>query len=424
MVSSFPLLAYRCATVALTPVVPLALKSRASRGKEDLSRIRERLGYAGKPRPDGTLIWVHGASVGECISVLPLIGELLKTEARHVLVTSGTVTSAELMSERLPAGAFHQYAPVDIPSAIRRFLDHWRPDSGLFVDSEIWPNMISAARKRDIPLALINGRMSAASFARWRRVQKTASALLGKYDLCLAQDLETAERLSALGAPKVQVSGNLKADAPPLAADPEKLLQLKEAIGGRPVLLAASTHPGEAETLLPAHDKLRRAYPRLLTIIAPRHPERGGEIAMLCGGRRSVQRSNGALPGEDSDIYVADTLGEFGLLYRAAPFAFIGGSLVPHGGQNPLEAARLGCAVMAGPDTHNFRSAYEAIFVAQGEGLVTTSTDIAALAQKWMEDPAAASAMGRAAAQAAESLSGATERTLASIESLLAHALA
>jgi 3-deoxy-D-manno-octulosonic-acid transferase len=424
MASPLALLAYRCLSLALTPVAPVALRSRASRGKEDLGRIRERLGYSATARPEGPLLWIHGASVGECVSALPLVGELLKNGARRVLVTSGTVTSAEVMAKRLPSGAFHQYAPVDIQSAIRRFLDHWRPEMGLLVESEIWPNMISSAHARGIPLALINGRMSAASFGRWRRLRKTAAALLSKFSLCLAQDGETADRLKALGAANVKVSGNLKADAPPLPADPEKLTQLKQAIGNRPVLLAASTHAGEAETLLPAHDKLRRLHPRLLTIIAPRHPERGGDIAMLCGTRAVVQRSHGGLPDENTAVYVADTLGELGLFYRLTPFAFVGGSLAPHGGQNPLEAARLECAVMAGPHTRNFRPAYDAIFAAQGAGLVSSAGEVAALAKRLIENPAEARAMGKAAAQAALSLGGATERTRAAIEELLAHACA
>ena len=285
------LLAYRFATLALTPAGPLALRSRMKRGKEDATRLGERIGHAGRARPEGALIWIHGASVGECLSVLPLIGELLKVPGRHVLVTSGTVTSAKLMAERLPERAFHQFAPIDTPGSIARFLAHWQPDIGLFVDSEIWPNMLSQARARGTRLAIVNGRMSERSFNGWRHAPKTASAILCLFDLCLAQDSQTAERLKLLGARDVRVSGNLKADAPPLPADEAKLLGLRTAIAGRPILLATSTHPGEDETILPAHDALKRAHPDLLTIIAPRHPQRGPEIAMLCGTRPTLRRS-------------------------------------------------------------------------------------------------------------------------------------
>jgi 3-deoxy-D-manno-octulosonic-acid transferase len=415
------LLAYRCATAVLAPAVPLLLKRRALRGKEDRERMEERLGKASRARPEGELIWIHGASVGECLAALPLIDELLKAPERSVLITSGTVTSARLMGERLPPRAFHQFAPVDAPAAVKRFLDHWRPAIGLFVDSEIWPNIVMESRARGIRLALVNGRLSARSFAGWRRLPRTAAALLSSYDLCLAQDAETANRLTALGARKVEITGSLKADAPPLPADAERLAALMQTIGPRPVLLAASTHPGEDETILPAHDSLRKQLPDLLTIVVPRHPERGQDIAMLCGARPAVRRSTGALPSDKTAVYVADTMGELGLFFRVAPFAFIGGSLIPHGGQNPLEPARLRCAVLAGPHTENFIASYDAILAAQGAGRVHSSREIASLAARLIADPAEARRMGEAAAQAAATLGGAVEKTRAAVEALLVH---
>lgn len=422
--SSLALTAYRLFTHALTPLVPIALRQRALRGKEDSERMRERLGHAGRARPGGQLIWIHGASVGETLAILPLIDALLEEADRSVLVTSGTVTSAKLMAERLPPRALHQFAPVDAPSVTARFLDHWRPDAALFVDSEIWPNILTGARMRSIPLALINGRISARSFAGWRRFRRSAARLFANYDVCLAQDAATAERLSALGARRVEVTGSLKADAAPLPADPTRLNALLEAIGSRPVLLAVSTHPGEDETILPAHDALRRQHSDLLTIIAPRHPERGGEIMMLAGDRATRQRSKSELPDSNTAVYVADTLGELGLFYRLAPFAFIGGSLIPHGGQNPLEPARLHCAVMTGPHTQNFTVAYDAILSAQGVGRVHSSGEIATLAGRLIDNPANARTMGDAAADAAAKLGGAVEKTRAAIEHLLAHARA
>jgi len=373
-------------------------------------------------RPSGQLIWIHGASVGECMSVLPLIAELLESGGRHILLTSGTVSSAALVAEHLPQGATHQYAPVDVRPAIDRFLSHWRPDIALFVESEIWPNMLLMARSAGVPLILVNGRMSARAFQRWRRLPKMAAALLECYAVCLAQDVGTAERLSALGACRVQVSGNLKADAHPLPADPAKLFELSKAIDGRPVLLAASTHPGEHETILPSHDILKRTFPRLLTIVAPRHPKRGEEVAMLCGKRAVARRALNQLPEESTAVYVADTLGELGLLYRVAPFAFVGGSLVPHGGQNPLEPARLHCPVLAGPHTHNFAQAYDAILAAQGCGRVHSVGEIVQISHDLLSHPDRAKAMGEAAACAATSLGGAVARTIATVEQLLSHA--
>ncbi len=419
------LIAYRAATAVLTPIVPLLLRRRARRGKESRDRANERLGRDLPPRPDGPLVWVHGASVGECLAALPLIDALLADPHRNVLVTSGTVTSAALMAERLPPRALHQFVPIDTPRATARFLDHWRPDVGLFVDSDIWPNLVLGAKARGVTLALVNARMSERSFGGWRWAPKTAATLLSAFDACLAQDDAIAERFRQLGAQGVRMVGSLKADAPPLPADPTALDALRQAVGARPILLAAQTHPGEDETVLPAHDALRATVPDLLTILVPRHVERGADLAMLCGTRPVRRRALGELPDAATAVYVADTMGELGLFYRLAPFAFVGGSLVRHGGQNPLEPARLGRFVLAGPHTFNFTSAYDAIFRAQGMGLVRSSTEIADAARRFFADPAAASALGEAARTAADTLGGAVGKTLAVAEQLLAsHAAA
>jgi 3-deoxy-D-manno-octulosonic-acid transferase len=417
-----PLVLYRTATGLLAPAAHVFVRARARAGKEDRTRLSERFGKPGLARPGGELIWIHGASVGESLSVLPLIDALLSTPSRSVLVTSGTLTSAALLRERLPERAIHQFVPIDSPGAVKRFLDHWKPDAGLFVDSELWPNLIAFAHAQGVKLALINGRMSARASAGWRRAPKTVRHLLSSFQLCLAQDDLSAERLRLLGARDVRVTGNLKADAPPAPADRTKMAELVAAVGSRPVLLAASTHPGEDETVLPAHDTLRRQFPDLLTIIVPRHPARGPEIAMLCGTRKSARRSDNTLPGTDTVVYIADTIGELMLFYRLATFAFIGGSLVPHGGQNPLEAAKLVRAVMAGPYTDNFAGIYETIFAAQGEGRVHSCAEIVVLAGRWLADPESVRQAGAAAADAAVALGGALERTHAAVEQMLGHA--
>jgi len=414
------LFSYRTATAALSPIIPILLRRRAHRGKEDQSRVNERLGLDLPARPPGELVWVHGASVGESIAALPLIERLLERPERNVLVTSGTVTSANMLRERLPARALHQFIPIDTPAATARFLDHWRPDVGLFVDSDIWPNLVVGAKTRGIRLCLVNARMSERSFSGWRWAPKTAAKLLSAFDLCLAQDEEIAVRFRSLGAPNVHAIGSLKADAPPLPADPPSLATLCSAIAGRPILLAAQTHPGEDETILPAHDSLRQKRPNILTIIVPRHVERGPEIAMLCGARPVRRRALGELPSIDTAVYVADTMGELGLFYRIASFAFVGGSLVRHGGQNPLEPARLGCAVLSGPHTFNFTSAYNAIFAAQGLGLVHSSSNIADMTHRLLENPAETKAIGAKASAAATELGGAVANTIAFVEQLLA----
>ncbi|MBN9578320.1 MAG: 3-deoxy-D-manno-octulosonic acid transferase [Alphaproteobacteria bacterium] len=414
----FGLIAYRYAAAAFSPAAGLLLRQRMARGKEDKARLGERLGRPILARPEGTLIWLHGASVGESLAALPLLKTLL-TPGRHALVTTGTVTSAQIMSDRLPEGAFHQFIPLDTPQATAAFLDHWRPDVGLFIDSDLWPNLLLGAKQRGIPLALVNARMSARSASGWRHARSAITAILSTFDGVLAQDEEGAERFRSLGAREVRMVGSLKADAAPLPADPEKLAALKAAIGTRPVFLAASTHAGEDETLLPAHDAIRRQFPQLLTIVVPRHAERGEEIAMLCGTRKTVHRSGGALPGPDTAIYVADTMGELGVFFRLAPAAFVGGSLIPHGGQNPLEPARLGCAVLAGPHTGNFTVAYDAIFTAQGCGRVEGCGEIAKLMTRILAKPDEASVMGEAAAAGAAKLGGAVARTTTFVEALL-----
>ena len=266
--------------------------------------------------------------------------------------------------------------------------------------------------------------MSVRSFAGWRRASVSARHVLSCFDLCLAQDDASAERLALLGASDVRMSGNLKADIQPEPPDRDMLATFSRAVGTRPVLLAASTHPGEDETILPAHDTLRRDYPDLLTIIVPRHPARGNDIAMLCGTRTVLQRTRAALPEADTAVYIADTIGELPLFYAIAPFAFIGGSLIPHGGQNPLEAARLQRAVMAGPYTDNFAGAYELLFGAQGAGRVRSCADIVALARRWLSNADAARAAGLSAANAAVALGGALEKTRQAVEALLSHATA
>lgn len=421
----FSLRAYRIATSVLEPIAPLALKRRARRGKENSERMSERLGHPSRVRPDGTLIWIHGASVGECLSVLPLIDALLAKPGRSVLVTSGTVASAEMMAERLPHGAFHQFSPVDTPSAVARFLDHWRPDVGLFVDSEIWPNILFAAAKRGTRLAIVNGRMSEKSFGGWQRARRMAASLLGLFDIALVQDNETAERLKGLGARAVEVTGSLKADSPALPANANALEGLRRAVGTRPIFLATNTHPGEEEIILGIHDRLRETFPSLLTIIAPRHAERGNDIARFAAPRAHVLRSKAQLPDANTEIYIADTMGELGLFYRLASFAFIGKSLGAQGGQNPLEPARLGVAVLAGPYTDNFREAYDAIFAGQGSGRVHSADELRSFAALLLSDPARARALGSAAEHAVLPLGGALERTRLAVETMLqSHACA
>jgi 3-deoxy-D-manno-octulosonic-acid transferase len=419
---NFALGLYRTLWRALAPAIPLALSARAARGKEDRTRLQERWGIPTRARPQGELVWIHGASIGECMAALPLVSRLLAKPGRHVLVTSGTVASAQLMAERLPAGALHQYVPIDRRDAVRRFLSHWRPDLALFVESELWPNLLLEARASGVPLALVNARISERSYRGWLKAPGVAARLLGAFDVCLAQNKEIAERLEKLGAHDIRVTGSLKADAALLPVRERDLAAFRAALGGRDVFLAASTHPGEEDIILDVARRLREEGAPALTVIVPRHPERGEEIAYAAASRGATvaRRSTGALPDAEATVYIADTFGELGLFYRNARFAFLGGSLIPHGGQNPLEASQLGLAVLAGPHTHNFPDVFRTLLEAQGLGRVTTADEMHALVRRFLLEPGEAERLGARAREAAAGLSGALEATAAMAEQLLA----
>jgi len=419
---TFGLALYRAAWSAFSFAAAPVLNRRAARGKEDPARRNERMGRAMRARPEGTLIWIHGASVGECLAVLPLVSRLLEKPNRSVMITSGTVTSAKLMAERLPSRAFHQYVPVDAPVAVARFLEHWRPDIALFVESELWPNLVLETRARNVAMALINARLSDRSFRGWQRARGSAEALLSAFDVALAQDQGTAKRLSELGARNTRVIGSLKADAPVLPANDVALAEFRKAVDGRPLFLAASTHPREDEQVLDAATMVRAARGDMLTVVVPRHPERGAQVEALARARglSVVRRSTSALPARSTAVYVADTLGELGLFYRAAPFAFLGGSLIEHGGQNPHEAAQLGVAILTGPHTENFSESFRAILAAQGEGCVHSADELAALVLRLLKEPSIASRLGTASKNTAASLGGALARTQEAVETLLA----
>lgn len=339
------------------------LRRRQARGKEDPARIGERLGRASGPRPEGRLVWFHAASVGESVSLLALIEALLEAEPDlHVMVTTGTTTSAGLIADRLPERAFHQYIPLDTGPAVRRFLGHWRPDLAVWTESELWPRLIVSTANRGILMLLINARMSARSAHRMQRMGRYGGSLLGRFSAILAQDDAQAERLLAVGAPpeRVEVTGSLKDTAQPLPHDEMALKNLMKQLAGRTVWLAASTHPGEEEHVARAHREARRSAHGLLLILAPRHPERGPQIAsaLRAEGWSVAVRSEGGQPDRNTDIYLADTLGEMGLWYRVAAVSFIGGSLVEVGGHNPFEPALLGSAILTGPHVQNFETAY------------------------------------------------------------------
>jgi 3-deoxy-D-manno-octulosonic-acid transferase len=411
---------YRWLTAAATPFGPLVLAQRLKKGKENKERMAERRGIATVPRPAGPLIWVHGASVGEITSVLPLI-QNLRASKLPLLVTSGTVTSAQIAAQRLPKDVIHQFIPLDSPLYIRRFLDHWRPDLALLVEQDLWPNLIIEASDREVPLILLNARLSESSFERWQRIPGAIGSLLRRFDLCLARTTEDAERYRELGAPRMMITGNLKLDVPAPPADDSKLAALKAAIGDRIVIAAASTHPGEDGVMIETHIKLRANFPGLLTVIVPRHPDRGPSIVEIAAssGLKTAVRSRGQLPQSATDIYLADTMGELGLFYRLAPIVFIGGSLVKHGGQNPIEPAKLGAAILHGPHVWNFADIYSALDSAHGAELVADGSRLTAAIAAWLNAPDARKRVADAARTVVEERGGALEATLKSLDPYL-----
>ncbi len=400
---------YRGLTTLALPLIRLYLARRRAQGKEDGARYPERLGRAGRARPDGPLIWLHAASVGEALSILRLTERVLAEDGEvNMLVTTGTVTSARLLAERLPSRAIHQYLPVDRLAWARRFLDHWRPDLALWVESEFWPNLIAETQARAITMILLNGRMSLRSFAAWRRWPGLIRPLLGGFALCLAQDEDEAKRLRALGAPAVKAPGNLKFASGPLPVDEEEAGRLAHSIGARPLWLAASTHAGEEEIIVEAHRRIAPTHRGLLTVIVPRHPSRGPQVAAALerAGVKGALRSRSDAIAPETEIYVADTLGELGLFYRLCPIAFIGGSLIPHGGQNLLEPARLGSAVIHGPHMENFRAVVEEMTAAGASIEAGNAKDIADAVASLLDDEAARAGRVEAARRIATAKDG------------------
>jgi 3-deoxy-D-manno-octulosonic-acid transferase len=411
---------YRKLSSAMLPLAPALIKQRLKQGKEDPARVGERRGVSSDIRPHGPLVWIHGASVGEVLAAAALIERLRELNLR-ILLTSGTVTSAAIVAKRFPADIIHQYVPYDSPRYVGRFLDHWRPSLALFIESDLWPNLILSSAARRLPMVLINGRMSQRSFPRWSRMSGTISALLGKFEVCLAQSKLDGERFAALGSRNVVTTGNLKLDVPAPPADSARLERLMAVTRGRPIIVAASTHPGEEEILCEAHRTLAGFFPSLLTVIVPRHADRGEAIARTieASGLHAGLRSREELPTAVTDIYVADTMGELGLFYRLAPVVFMGGSLVPHGGQNPIEAIKLGASIVHGPHVFNFTDVYEALDRAGGARQADTQEALVKQLGQLLADPAVRDASLAASERVVEQLGGALERTLTALEPYL-----
>ncbi len=370
----------------------VARKLRAQDVPEN--RIAERLGQATAARPAGPLVWFHAASVGESLSVLTLITRLGQRHPQlNTLITSGTATSAQLIARRMPPRTLHQYAPIDSQNAVEAFYDHWQPNAGIFVESEIWPNLLLEGHRRKIPLALLNARLSQKSARDWQKWPATAKAVMGVFAILIAQNTRSAEILATMGAPRDRIrrGTNLKAMSAPLPVDDAALQDLQTALKERPRWVASSTHPGEEEIVLAAHTSLLAQTPNLCLILIPRHPDRGDAIADLIAqtGLTCARRSLGQLPQSGEQVYLADTLGETGTFYAATPMVFMAGSLKPIGGHNPFEPAQAGTAILTGPHRASFEETYTALLTAKAAKETATAQDIAQAVGGWLQNPTA-----------------------------------
>lgn len=419
---------YRLLGYVIAPFLPLYLMWRVHTGKEDKQRLNERFGSASRARPAGKLIWCHGASVGEALSLLPLLSELqARGQKPHILLTTGTRSSAEILAKRLPETIIHQYVPFDTMRAMQRFVDHWHPDLALITESELWPNMIGKIRKERIPAALINARMSQKSATRWADFAALwISSLLRVFDFVLAQSEDDAARLRSLGAYSARSVGNLKAAAPPLPCDEKALAVLREQVGGRPVWLMASTHEGEDELALATHEALQKDFPELLTILLPRHPARAGKIAEMARQKKLgvSQRSKNDAVTTNTNLYIADTFGETGLFYRLANIVCVGGSFVAAGGHNPMEPAAFGATIMFGPDMRNFADMADAMVKAGAAMQVKSGGQLTAHVAHVLAAPDEQQKYGHAAMDYATKERAVLARVMAELEPLLSKALA
>lgn len=388
----FPLQLYAVAANVLAPIAYGRIKAKLRAHGTDPGRFRERMGHATKDRPEGRLIWFHAASVGESLSVLRLIEHMGETHDEwSFLITSGTATSGQILADRLPRRCLHQFAPLDSRAAVRRFLEHWEPDLAVFVESELWPQMLGLSHAQGVPMALINARISDRSMRSWHRFGRTARHLLGVFSLIHCQDRRTEANLRQLGLAHATAGRNLKSLSAPLPVDEAGLRAMEDALDGRPVWLASSTHAGEDEIVLQAHRSLLKDHPELVLVLVPRHPERAEAIAELAraSGLRAARRAVGEMPQADTQLYLADTLGETGLWYALCPITCLCGSFVPVGGHNPYEPAQAGSALVHGPLYANFADTYAELREAGASAEVDGPETLAAVVAHWLGDPQA-----------------------------------
>ena len=348
----------------LQPVMRRVLAGRIRKAKENAARAGERLGIATQVRPTGRVVWMHAVGLGEVLALRPLIvGMQQVAPDLNFVITSTARSSADVLGQNLPANTVHQFLPLDGPTYMAKFLDHWQPCLSIWSEQDIWPGAIHDCAARDIPLAYVNGRMDNKSTAKRARLAGLYKKVFGLFDLITVQDEQTAENLSSLGGRDVRVTGSLKPAAEPLSVDVGMLATLQVALEGRKIWVAASTHCEDEAVLIDAQRELVKRDPSWLLILAPRAPARGDEIegALVQAGLTCTRRSKGGQPDPSHSVWIVDSFGELGLWYRLAAAAFVGGSYGSLGGHNPWEAICLNLLVCHGPNVANFAKDYEVL---------------------------------------------------------------
>ncbi|ARN84505.1 hypothetical protein GQ61_03275 [Candidatus Nucleicultrix amoebiphila FS5] len=414
---------YRFISKTIAPwFIQQTLAERIKKGKELPERIPERKGYSSRPRPEGSLIWIHSASVGEAQIALTLIKNITKLRPEiKFLVTSVTVTSGQMLVKQLPSQAIHQFIPFDVPQWVNKFLDTWKPNLAIWIESELWPNFIEAVHAHNIPLLLINGHLSDKSFKRWGFARGFIRPLLEKFSSLMVQSSEQVQRFKSLGGVNPIATGNLKFAAAPLKCDLKKLKEFKSIVGNRPFWVAASTHDGEEISIIKAHQRVKKSFNNILTVIVPRHPERGPTLKAMMkqyGLKVACRSTNDKLLNTD-EIYLADTLGELGLFYNAANIVFVGGSLISIGGHNIIEPARLNCAILHGPHMHNARSVSVLFAKAQGSLEISDEQTLAEAIESLLRNESLRNTLAKNALRVAESEDQAMTRVIKTLNPFL-----
>jgi len=369
---------YRILINLILLLSPIIILIRLLQIKEDPLRFKEKLGFYSKKKLKGKLIWFHGASVGEILSVIPLIEKLEKNkQIKQILITSNTLSSSKILSRLKLKKTIHQFLPIDTDYNTNKFLSYWDPSIAIFIDSEIWPNMITNIKKKNISLMLINARITKKSFTKWNFFPSSAKKLFQNFDMCLSSSLESKNYLKLLGAKKISYIGNLKFTQSEKTAD-ELSSNIKKFFLTRKIWCASSTHELEEKICANIHKKLKIKYKNLLTVIIPRHIHRTKKIIKeikelnlkihLHDSRKKID--------EETDIYLVNSFGQTQSFFKACKTVFLGGSIIEHGGQNPLEAAKYGCQILHGPNVWNFKEIYNLLEVHGVSNKITTTKQL------------------------------------------------